>query len=104
MKNLAALLLFMAVLGVSPAAHAEEVPKVPRVGWLWTGPASPSSPYLEAFRQGMRALNYVEGQSYVLDAQYTAGKNELLPELVGALIRARADVIVAGPAPRTTRR
>jgi putative ABC transport system substrate-binding protein len=47
----------------------------------------------------MRALNYVEGQSYVLDAQYTAGKNELLPELVGALIRARADVIVAGPAP-----
>jgi len=47
----------------------------------------------------MRALNYVEGQSYVLDAQYTAGKNELLPELVSALVRARADVIVAGPAP-----
>jgi len=47
----------------------------------------------------MRALNYVEGQSYVLDAQYTAGKNELLPEQVSALVRARADVIVAGPAP-----
>jgi putative tryptophan/tyrosine transport system substrate-binding protein len=99
MKNLATLLLSMAVLGVSPASHAQEAPKVPRVGWLWTGPASPSSPYLEAFRQGMRALNYVEGQSYVLDAHYTAGKNELLPELVSALVRARADVIVAGPAP-----
>jgi len=99
MKNLATLVLSMFLLGVPLASPAQQVPTLPRVGWLWTGPASPPSPYLEAFREGMRALKYIEGQSYVLDAQFTDGKNEILPELVRGLIRARADVIVAGPAP-----
>ena len=99
MKNLATLVLTMVVLGVLLVSSAQQVPTLPRVGWLWTGPASPPSPYLEAFREGMRALKYVEGQSYVLDARFTDGKNEILPELVRGLIRARTDVIVAGPAP-----
>jgi len=66
---------------------------------MWTGSASTPSPYLDAFRQGMRDLGYVEGQSFILDTQYTDGKNEVLPELATALVRAQADVIVAGPAP-----
>ena len=44
----------------------------------------------------MRDLGYVEGQSFILDTQYTDGKNEVLPELATALVRAQADVIVAG--------
>lgn len=99
MKVLAALSLLLFVLGAPLTSQTQQVPTLPRVGWLWTGPASPHSPYLEAFREGMRALKYVEGQSYVLDTKYTDGKNEMLPELVGALVRARTDVIVAGPAP-----
>jgi len=47
----------------------------------------------------MRDLGYVEGQSFILDTQYTDGNNEVLPELATALVRAQATVIVAGPAP-----
>ncbi|TMI95156.1 MAG: hypothetical protein E6H01_14570, partial [Bacillati bacterium ANGP1] len=77
--------LFFTLLFLPVGSDAQQVTRVPRVGWMWTG--------------SMRDLGYVEGQSFSLDTQYTDGKNEVLPELATALVRAQADVIVAGPAP-----
>jgi hypothetical protein len=36
---------------------------------------------VEAFRQGMRELGYVEGKTFVLEARYAEGKSERVPEL-----------------------
>ena len=51
----------------------------------------------EAFRQGLRALGYVEGQSVLLEARYADGRPERLQELADELVRLKVDVIVAGP-------
>ena len=76
---------------------AQQPTKVARVGWMSIG--TPSAPALnyDVFRQAMRDLGYVEGKNLILEPRYSSGKDELLPELIADLERARVDVIVAGP-------
>ena len=50
----------------------------------------------EAFRQGLRALGYVEGQNLVLEYRYAEGSAERLPDLAAELVQRKVDVIVAG--------
>ena len=58
---------------------------------------------LEAFRQGLRDLGYVEGQNLVMESRYAEGSVERLPDLAAELVRLQVDVIVAGGAPRDPR-
>ena len=63
---------------------------------------SPStiSARVEAFRQGLRELGYVEGKNIVIEWRYAEGKPDRLRELAAELVRLKVDVIVtAGPAP-----
>src|SRR6266478_4392496 len=81
------------------AAEAQQQGKVFRVGALT--PAFPTSePYLplEAFRQGLRDLGYVEGQNLVIEYRYAEGF-ERLPELAAELVRLKVEVIVASGSP-----
>jgi putative ABC transport system substrate-binding protein len=73
-------------------AEAQEPKKVPRVGFLTTGGQSSK----EAFRQGLRELNYVEGKNIIIDYRQTEGNTERLTELAAELARLKPDVIVAG--------
>ena len=57
---------------------------------------------LEAFRQGLRELGYVEGKNIVIEWRYAEGKFNRLPELAAELVRLKVDVIVTG-GPNTTR-
>jgi putative ABC transport system substrate-binding protein len=88
------LLVLSALLGT---AAAQSPKKVPRVGYL--NPGSPSDPLsqrrLEAFRQGLRELGYVEGQSIVIESRWAEGKHDRLPALAADLVRSKVDVIVA---------
>src|SRR4029453_13317501 len=72
------LLLLTALLGPA-AAQAPE--KVPRVGYI--SPGSSSDPArlrrFEAFRQGLRELGYVEGQSIVLEPRWAEGRYDRYP-------------------------
>src|SRR2546429_7698402 len=52
---------------------------------------------MDAFRQGMRELGYVEGRTFVMEPRYADGKRELMPEQAAELERAGVDVIIAGP-------
>ncbi len=83
--------LTLGVLAAPLAAEAQQPPKVPRVGVLW--PIS-DDPMLEAFRQGLRELGYVEGQNVGLEYRYAQGKDALLPELAADLVRLNVDVIL----------
>ena len=78
-------------------ATAQPPQKVPRVGYLKGG--SLSDPlrqrWLEAFRQGLRELGYVEGQNIAIESRWTEGKDDRLPALAADLVRSKVDVIVA---------
>src|SRR5262249_60633557 len=67
------------------------------VGFLW--PASPPAAYLAAFREGLRERGYVEGQSLSIDVRWPPGPFEQNPGVVGELVRANVDVIVAWSTP-----
>ena len=56
---------------------------------------------IEAFRQGLRELGYVEGQNIVIEYRYAEGKPDRLPYLAAELVRLKVDVIVVGGSPAT---
>jgi putative ABC transport system substrate-binding protein len=59
--------------------------------------AGASDPFMDAFRKGMIELGYVEGQNFLMEPRYGAGKFELMVEQATELERAGVDVIIAGP-------
>ena len=85
----------------SSVMAAQQAGKFYRIGYLSS--ALPSSPAntagLNAFRQGLRELGYVEGQDIVIEYRYAEGKPERLSDLATELVRLKVDVIVARPQP-----
>jgi putative ABC transport system substrate-binding protein len=79
--------------------EAQAPAKVPRIGYLSVLSAT-NNPYtLEAFRQGLRELGYVEGQTIGIEYRFAEGRPERLPALAAELVRLKVDVIVtAAPA------
>ncbi len=74
------------------AARAQHQKKLPRVGVL-VG-ASPPYPFADAFRRGLDALGYREGQNIALEIRYTEGRSDRAAELADELVRLRCDIIV----------
>ena len=71
--------------------------KVHRIGYLGSGTAVPLM--LDAFRQGLRELGWVEGQNIVIDYRFAEGQYDRLPGLADELVRLKVDVIAASPTP-----
>jgi ABC-type uncharacterized transport system substrate-binding protein len=89
----------LGLLLASPVvAHAQPVGKLPRVGYLFYGSPGPS-PEIEAFRQGLRELGYIEGHSIAVEYRFASGQVERYPELAAELVRLKVDVIVASATP-----
>jgi putative ABC transport system substrate-binding protein len=81
-------------------ASAQQPAKIPRIGFLSGTSHSTISARVEAFRQGLRELGYVEGKTIVIDYRYAEGKSDRLPALADELVRLKVEVIVtAGPQP-----
>jgi len=75
-------------------AGAQQAANVPRIGYLHANVAA--SPHLlEAFRQGLRDLRYVEDRTVVIEYRDAEGKFERLPALAAELVALKVDVIVA---------
>jgi putative ABC transport system substrate-binding protein len=75
-------------------AAAQQAGRVFRIGFLWDAPTVwPHA--LEAFRQGLRDLGWVEGQNIIVEYRWTGGKFDRLPGLVNELVRLKVDLIVA---------
>jgi putative tryptophan/tyrosine transport system substrate-binding protein len=81
----------LVVTGV--VADAQQPKKVPHIGFLLPHSPGPDA-RLEAFRQGMRELGYVEGQNLTVAYRWADGRFEKLPDLAADLIRLKVDVIV----------
>jgi putative ABC transport system substrate-binding protein len=91
--------LVLSLLTMSFEVNAQPAAKVPRVGFLWTGSSSAPSPLIEAFRQELNGLGWVDGKNVIVEYRYAEGKAERFPELVAELVHLPVEVIVAGPAP-----
>jgi putative tryptophan/tyrosine transport system substrate-binding protein len=68
---------------------------VPRIGFLSLTSPSDRPPLLDAFRQRLRELGWVEGQNIVIDYRYAEGRVDRLPDLAAELVRLKVDLIVA---------
>ena len=91
------ILVAVAVLVVPLAPDAQTIPKMFRIGFLGLEPAP--SPYLEAFRDGLRRLGHVEGRNITIESRFAEGKADRLPALASELAGLNVDVIVGtGPA------
>jgi putative ABC transport system substrate-binding protein len=86
---------FLACVGggllIAPLVVWAQPAAVPHIGVLW--PISDSEE-LEAFRQGLRALGYVDRQNVLLVYRYAGGKDELLPGLAAELVGLSVDIIL----------
>ena len=76
------------------SAEAQQPARIPRIGILIAASASFFSARVEAFRQRLRELGYVEGKNIVIEYRYAEGKLERLPDLAAELVRLKVDVIV----------
>jgi putative ABC transport system substrate-binding protein len=78
------------------AARAQQAAKIARIGFMRA--AGPNEKEFDAFRSGLRALGYVEGQNIVIEQRYATGAYDRLGELAAELVRLKTDVIVVdGP-------
>ncbi len=79
-------------------AEAQQPAKIPRIGFLIGTSASPNLARIEAFRQGLRELGYLEGKNIVIEWRYAEGKRERVPALAAELVRLKVEVIVTAGA------
>src|SRR4029453_19150529 len=91
---------FLTLLGGTAAwplaARAQQVGKVPRIGYLLPGSASPGPlAYHDEFQRGLRELGYVEGQNIVMEERVADGKFDRLAALAAELVQLNVDVIVS---------
>jgi putative ABC transport system substrate-binding protein len=92
-------LLGGAAVGWPLAASAQTQPKIPRVGFVFGVGPTTSKHNIEAFRQGLRELGYVEGQTIVLEVRWAEGRSERMQELMAELVGLKVDVLVAASPP-----
>lgn len=88
-----AALLLAVVAGGLPVA-AQQAPKIPKVGLLTPSTPVAAAPLVEAFKQGLRELGYIEGKTVVLEVRYGDAKPERLRELARDLAGLKVDLIV----------
>ena len=93
-------LLLLGLLLAPLPSDAQQPGKVPRIGVVVPAePASPEEPNIAAFRQALRDLGYVEGQTIAVEYRYAHGELERMREFAAELVGLTVDVIVAGSGP-----
>jgi putative ABC transport system substrate-binding protein len=99
-RKLGSFALSAMLFALCTSAEAQQPTKVPRIGFFSSISPSIFSARVEAFRQGLRELGYVEGKNIVIEWRSAEGKADRLPALAAELVRLKVDVIVSpGPGP-----
>jgi len=93
-KNILGFALSAVLFALCLSAEAQQTARIPRIGILFPSSASVRTGRVEAFRQRLRELGYVEGKNIVIEYRYAEGKRERLPDLAAELVRLKVDVIV----------
>jgi putative ABC transport system substrate-binding protein len=94
--------LTLAMLVAPPTAAAQPPATIPRIGYLAGSSLTALAARIEAFRQGLRDLGYVEGDTIVIEWRSAEGHFEHLRALAAELVRLKVDLLVS-PGPTVTR-
>ena len=97
------LVLAIVLLGASllPEAQERKAGRVLRIGWLSPPPSATGAYELEALREGLRELGYLEGRNITIEARWADGDPAQLPRLARALVEGNVDVICTAGTPAT---
>jgi putative tryptophan/tyrosine transport system substrate-binding protein len=97
---------FIALLGGAVAfwplaLHAQQLHKLPTIGYLGPNTRSLDSQRLVAFLERLRALGWIEGRTIDIDYRWAEGRNERLAEFAAEFVRRNVSVIVTSATPPT---
>src|SRR5215813_4914959 len=83
----------LVLLATGTFAEAQQPTKIPTVGFMRGG--SPTDAEVEAFRQGLRELGYIEGRNIIIEFRNTDGNTARFSTVAAELVRLKVDIIVA---------
>src|SRR5215467_4192448 len=98
-KHIFALSLGALLFALCLPAQAQQTGKIFRIGFLDNSTASGMAVLLDAFRQELSKLGWIEGKNITIDHRFAEHKNERLPELAADLVRLKVDLIVVASTP-----
>ena len=98
-RNTILVLLAALVLVSVSLAEAQQPGKIPRIGLLISSSSDETVPYIDAFRQGLQELGYVEGKNIALEIRRGGADSDRISELAAELVDLRVDIIVAAGRP-----
>jgi len=90
---------FIGVIAVGLAVPLAAEAQQPRIGFVEAGALSVNRLFLDAFRQGLRELGYVEDRSILIVDRWADGNVNRFPALLGELIRLKVNLIVVASSP-----
>ena len=93
-KEVIGLALCAMLFTLCDSVDAQQTGKIFRIGFLEPSTASGSAVLLEAFRQELRKLGWIEGKNITIEYRFAEQKPERLPELAADLVRLKVDLIV----------
>jgi ABC-type uncharacterized transport system substrate-binding protein len=100
-KAIIGLALGSILLAVGLPAQAQQPRKIARIGYLSAGDPVSRSYRIEAFRQGLKELGYIEGKNIIIEYRFAEARFDRLPELARELVGLKVDIIFAGGTPAT---
>ena len=87
------------LVGTGAMATAQQTGKIFRIGFLDPSTASGIAVLLEAFRQELSKLGWIEGKNITIEYRFAEQKHERVPELAADLVRLKVDLIVVSGGP-----
>jgi ABC-type uncharacterized transport system substrate-binding protein len=89
-------LLGIMLFALCAAVEAQQPQKIHRIGVLGATSPATIAARLDAFRQGLRELGYIEGKNIVVEYRYADGKLNRVPALAAEMVRLNVEVILTG--------
>src|ERR1700756_2991347 len=100
MKHISGLLvIFVTLAACGAVATAQQTGKIFRIGFLDASTASGSAVLVDAFRQELSKLGWIEGKNISIEYRFAELKPDRLPELAAELVRLKVDLIVVSGTP-----
>ena len=93
-KKITVVALCALLFALCGSVDAQQTGKIFRIGFLDPSNASSITGLLEAFRQELRKLGWIEGKDFTIEYRFGENKPGRLPELAAELVRLKVDLIV----------